>query len=86
MATHSSVLVWRIPGTAEPVSHNLKRIPEIREHNLPGKWFKASHKIRNTKVVDLNQSWRSLVIDWKKNSSLPGSESWPCPSWLYDLA
>ena len=46
MATHSSVLAWRIPGTGEPGGLPSK---EIEESNRMGKTRDLFKKIRDTK-------------------------------------
>ena len=44
MATHSSVLAWRIPGTGEP-----GRLPSVGSHRVGRNWsdLTASDKINN---------------------------------------
>ena len=74
MATHSSVLAWRIPGTVEPVSHNLKRIPEIREHSLPGKWARQGKS--------QNKKHKGCSLDSELEESCQGLEQELQPAWV----
>ena len=52
MATHSSVLAWRIPGTAEPGG-----LPSLRSHRVGHDWSDlaaaGAHSYLNLKIISL---------------------------------
>ena len=80
MATHSSVLAWRIPGTAEPVG-----LPSMGSHRVRHDWSDSAAAAA---------AWQSMLweILFPKSSSHrpvtpshpinPVSESGQCPAWV----
>ncbi|XDA89581.1 hypothetical protein R6Z07F_019185 [Ovis aries] len=69
MATHSSVLAWRIPGTGEPgglpsmVSHSrtrLKRLSSSSSSSNTHKWFKIQ-KLRSLPPISVPQAFSNSI-------------------------
>ena len=55
MATHSSVLAWRIPGTGEP-----GRLPSMRSHRVGHDWSNlAAYHINSSQKSQ--SPWKSLI-------------------------
>ena len=55
MATHSSVLAWRIPGTGEPGA-----LPSMGSHKVEFKQARGAHARAHTRPL-LEPSWRAGV-------------------------
>ena len=71
MATHSSVLAWRIPRTAEPGG-----LPSMGSHRVRHNWSDLAAAVGNVLYSDVFvQFWASLVAQSIKN--LPAvQETW----------
>ena len=65
MATHSSVLSWRIPGTGEP-----GRLPSTGSHRVGHDWSNlaaAAATYEETIIVYWQQSFKSIYLGRKEN-------------------
>ena len=72
MATHSSVLAWRIPGTGEPGG-----LPSVGAHSVGHDWCDLAA------AACLLSQWRHLAISCSVTPfSYPASGSFPV-SWLF---
>ena len=74
MATHSSVLAWRIPGTGEPGG-----LPSMGSHRVRHDWSDLAIAKVFTESVDMNLSKLQEIVkdkgDW--HSTVPGvAKSW----------
>ena len=56
MATHSSVLAWRIPGTGEPGG-----LPSMRSHRVGHNWSGLAAAIAGPKAVWLRSLWNGEI-------------------------
>ena len=67
MATHSSVLAWRIPGTGEPGG-----LPSIGSHRVGHDWsdLAAVAAAENREHVKNYQSLRKFILLWNKQQTL----------------
>ena len=66
MATHSSVLAWRIPGTGEPGG-----LPSMGSHRVGHDWSDlaaAAQFILNNKRVSVEESFPEILLIHKKFS------------------
>ena len=58
MATHSSVLAWRIPGTGEPGG-----LPSMRSHRVGHDWSDlAAAAFCRWSLKSINSSWLCLIL------------------------
>ena len=81
MATHSSILAWRIPGTGEPVG-----LPSMGSHRVGHVWSSSSSSITDFNILfylkpyfGLVQFSRSVVSDSLRPHGLQHTRL-PCPS------
>ena len=66
MATHSSVLAWRIPGTGEPGG-----LPSMGSHRVGHDW---SNLTAAAAAADLNyEVSRFFISPWKKSQTVQAS-------------
>ena len=63
MATHSSVLAWRIPGTGEPGLSNLTEYPKpsLREE---GQRERAAALQMEISHINVNVSYKRITTTW----------------------
>ena len=78
MATHSSVLAWRIPGMAEPGG-----LPLVGSHRVGHDWSDLAAAARGL-VLLVSYPWAGVSIHGSNPSHFPGRISVPviCPSFL----
>ena len=72
MATHSSVLAWRIPGTGEPGGQLSMGSYRVRHPRAPG-WGRQHHSQRETPFVPSKR-----LPDWASLELSPSVESCGC--------
>ena len=99
MATHSSVLAWRIPGTGEPgglPSMGLHRVRHdwsdlVAAAAAIGKCMIVPHQ-RDTALLSPLQflqclSWTSCSVDWYCTTNFPGSPAciWTSSIYIYNF-
>ena len=80
MATHSSVLAWRIPGTGEP-----RGLPSMGSHRVRHDWSDLARKSQPRRIHDLQvglSNWRNIGTDWPQKHApcLPGLDCTPQPA------
>ena len=85
MATHSSVLAWRIPGTVEPgglpsmgshrVGHDWSDLAAAVAVSIRKLWVK---KVRNMTCIGKEMATHSSILAWK----IPWTEE---PGWLLSM-
>ena len=78
MATHSSVLAWRIPGTGEPGG-----LPSIGSHRVGHDWSDLAAAAVLLKTVNLIQNkepMRNFISQEEPKEPWPLSGMW-CPEW-----
>ena len=72
MATHSSVLAWRIPGTEEP-----GRRPSMGSHRVGHDWSDSAAAAAELVLTESVLQWLPLQLDgWQPCSQVTG---WPKP-------
>ena len=64
MATHSSVLAWRIPGTGEPGG-----LPSMGSHRV-GHDLTTSHSLFHFHALEKEMATYSSILAWR----IPGTE------------
>ena len=73
MATHSSIVAWRIPGTGEPGG-----LPSMGSHRVGHDWLDLAAVARRAKTLgcccSVTQQCLTLVTPWTAAARLP------CPS------
>ena len=70
MATHSSVLAWRIPGTGEPGG-----LPSMRSHRFRHDWSDLAAAAASRKW--LLDSWSHLILQRQKKPKTPQTKETP---------
>ena len=68
MATHSSVLAWRIPGTGEPVG-----LPSMGSHRVGHDWRDAAAAAAAAAAIKKN-TFESVLTRWMKLEPIIQSE------------
>ena len=58
MATHSSVLAWRIPGTGEP-----GRLPSMGSHRVGHDWHDLAGAAAAEHILEIN-SFQLCIMSW----------------------
>ena len=82
MATHSSVLAWRIPGTGEPGG-----LPSMRSHRVGHDWSDLAAANNGNGSSNLPANWHPFLgpiqRDWSQEYWGNGNHFLPClPTWL----
>ena len=78
MATHSSVLAWRIPGTREPV-----RLPSIESHRVRRDWSNLAAAAAANDLVGF-PTFFNFSLNFAIRSWWSEPQSTPClVCWLY---
>ena len=57
MATHSSVLDWRIPGTAEPGG-----VPSMGSHRVGHDWSDLAAAAAAAHLKSIRHCWRNSIL------------------------
>ena len=72
MATHSSVLAWRIPGTAEPGG-----LPSMGSHRVGHDWsYFSSSSSSSSGDINTRKSWL-MLINQSTKANLGSEEAFP---------
>ena len=67
MATHSSVLAWRIPGTGEP-----GEMPSMGSHRVRHDWSNLAAAAAATEAEDIKKKWQEYTEElYKKDVHNP---------------
>ena len=68
MATHSSILAWRIPGTGEPGG-----LPSMGSHRVRHDGNNLAAAAGASQVVLVVKNWPADAVDIRDGSLIPGS-------------
>ena len=67
MATHSSVIAWRIPGTGEP-----GEMPSMGSHRVRHDWSNLAAAAAATEAEDIKKKWQEYTEElYKKDVHNP---------------